>query len=177
MAVSAVSKEAKMKRIIQIILLVVVVGSISYLVAREMLHQSHNKVGAKEDIAAVTHGHVDANIKPDHVIVYYFYGNFRCAACKKIEAYSKESINDNFSNELKSGLLSFKVINVEEPENRHFIQDYGLYTKSLIVASYAGDQQIKYKNLERVWDYLGSKDEFEDYVKTELSGFLSEVKR
>lgn len=168
----------KMKMVLRIVLLLVVVGSVSYIIAKEeFLHESHTTSGHEGTANAVIAGPVDANIKPDHVITYYFHGNFRCAACRKIEAYSKEGIDSNFSNELKNGALSFKVINVEESENRHFIQDYGLYTKSLIVASYAGDKQIKYKNLERVWDYLNSKDEFENYVKTELSGFLNEVKK
>lgn len=167
-----------MKIIVRIVLLIVIIGSISYLIAKEeFFHESHTNPGHEDPVSSVTTGPVDANIKPDHIVAYYFHGNFRCAACRKIEAYSKEGIDSNFSNELKNGVLSFKAINVEEPENRHFIKDYGLYTKSLVVASYAGDKQIKYKNLERIWDYLNSKDEFENYVKIELSGFLNEIKK
>lgn len=159
---------SKTKRIIQIVLLLVVVGSVSYLIAKELFTVT------KTTPLATT---LDVNIKPDHIVAYYFHGNFRCTSCKKIEAYSKESIDSVFSNELKNSTLSFKVINVEEPENRHFVQDYGLYTKSLVIASYSGDKQIKYKNLEHVWDYLNSKEEFENYVKVELSRLLSEVRK
>lgn len=165
----------KIERIIQVALLIIVIGSVSYLIAKDLIHEFHNDTVIKEPSNSVTVEPADSNIKPDHIVAYYFHGNFRCASCKKIEAYSKESINSNFSNELKKGILLLKVINIEEPGNRHFIRDYNLYTKSLVVVSYAGDKQIKYKNLERVWDYLGSKAEFENYVRTELSGFTSEV--
>lgn len=158
---------------IRVILLVFIIGSVSYLIAKELLYKPHNDTAPKEATALTVPA--DANVKPDHVIAYYFHGNFRCAACKKIEAYSKASIEDNFSNEFKGGQLSFKVLNVEEPENRHFIKDYGLYTKSLVIVSYAKDKQIKFKNLEGVWNYLNSKNEFENYVKGEVNQYLSEV--
>jgi len=165
------------KIFIRVVLLVFVAGSVSYLVAKELIRESYNDATVKEPPAEVVAGPVNVRLKPDHIAAYYFYGNARCASCRKIEAYSKEGILKNFPDELKRGVLSFQAINVEEPENRHFIKDYGLYTKSLIVASYADDKQIRYKNLERVWDYLGSKEAFENYVKTELSGFLTEVKK
>lgn len=168
-------KMSKMKNVIRIVLLVVVIGSVSYLIAKELLYKPHNDTTPKEAIASTMPA--DVNIKPDHVIAYYFHGNFRCAACKKIEAYSKASIEDNFSSELKSGQLSFKVLNVEEPENRHFIQDYGLYTKSLVIVSYAKDKQIKFKNLEGVWNHLNSKNEFENYVKGKVDQYLNEVEQ
>lgn len=160
---------------VRVVLLVFIIGSVGYLVAKELLYKPHNDIASKEATASTVP--VDANIKPDHIIAYYFHGNFRCAACKKIEAYSKASIEDSFSNELKSGQLSFKVLNVEEPENRHFIQDYGLYTKSLVIVSYAKDKQIKFKNLEGVWNHLNSKSEFENYVKGEVNQYLNKVEQ
>lgn len=168
---------SKTKRIIQVVLLAVVVGSVSYLIAKELIHEARDDPAAKGSPAVATAVPVDANVQPDHIVAYYFRSNFRCASCFKIETYSKESIEGNFSKELKDGVLSFKVINVDEPENRHFIRDYGLHTKSLIVVSYAGDKQIKFKNLDRVWDLLGSKEEFKDYVKAELTDILKEVEK
>lgn len=166
----------KIKKVIRVILLVIVVGSVSYLAAKEFVSVPHDHSSTSgQSQSLVNSASEDINAIPDHIVAYYFHGNFRCAACKKIEAYSKASIEDNFSNELKSGQLSFKVLNVEEPENRHFIRDYGLYTKSLVIVSYAKDKQVKFKNLEGVWNYLNSKNEFENYVKGEVGQYLGEV--
>lgn len=169
----------KAKRVVQIALLLFVAGSVGFLVAKE--YSAAKRAKAPQIIAtqasAATEAVVDTKIKSDHIVTYYFHGDFRCANCMKIEAYSKEGVENNFANEIKNGILLFEVINVEEPENRHFIRDFNLHTKSVVVVSYGGDRQIRYKNLDKVWDHLGSKDQFIEYVKNEVSAFVSEVSK
>ena len=36
-------------------------------------------------------------------VAYYFHGNFRCATCRKLEAYSEEAITKGFVDQLASG--------------------------------------------------------------------------
>jgi hypothetical protein len=62
-----------------------------------------------------------------------FHSTSRCTTCRTIERYSKEAIDKYFVDELKNGILEFKPVNVDEPENRHYIQDYQLYTRSLVL--------------------------------------------
>jgi len=111
----------------------------------------------------------------DYIAVYYFHGNFRCSNCLRIEQYSKEAIEQYFRDELSSGKLVFKVINVEEKENEHFIKDYELYTKSLIITLIKNDKEIKFGNLIKVWEFLGNKQKFYDYVKGEITRYLKEL--
>lgn len=106
------------------------------------------------------------------VVVYYFHGNFRCSTCRTIEAYSREAVQTGFSEALKSGLLEWKVVNVEETANRHFIQDYQLYTKSLVLVKMDGDKQLEWKNLGRVWELVKDKPAFVKYVQDEIPGYL-----
>jgi hypothetical protein len=113
----------------------------------------------------------DSNNK---VIAYYFYGTSRCTTCRTIERYSKEAIERYFAQELKNKTLEFKPINIEEPENRHYIQDYQLYTRSLVLVLYKDDKQLKWKNLSEVWSYVGDKEKFYQYVKDETKRFLQE---
>ena len=114
----------------------------------------------------------DSNNK---VIAYYFHGTNRCTTCRTIERYSKEAIDRYFAQELKNGKLDFKPINVDEPENRHYIQDYQLYTRSLVLALYKDDKQLKWKNLSEVWSYVSDKEKFYQYVKDETERFLQET--
>jgi hypothetical protein len=109
------------------------------------------------------------------VVAYYFHGTFRCATCRTIENYSKEAIEHYFIKELKNGTLEFKAINVEDPGNHHYIQDYRLFSKALIIILYKDDKQVKWKNLKEVWIYAGDKDKFLRYVKDEVEGFLKEA--
>ncbi|MDP8216730.1 MAG: nitrophenyl compound nitroreductase subunit ArsF family protein [Candidatus Kaelpia imicola] len=107
------------------------------------------------------------------VVAYYFYGNYRCASCRAIEAYTKEALDLYFSDEIASGRLEFRAVNVEEKGNEHFVNDYKLYTKSVVLSKVEGGKKVDYKNLEGVWQYLRDKGQFFDYVKKETEAFLS----
>ena len=110
-----------------------------------------------------------------NVVAYYFHGNFRCANCLKIEQYSKEAIEQNFKDELNSGKLVFKVINIETKGNEHFIQDYQLYTKSLVISLVKDGKEVKFDNLTKVWEFLWNRQKFYDYVKEEITKYLKEL--
>ncbi len=116
-----------------------------------------------------------ANTAPSSVIAYYFHGNYRCTTCTTLERLSRKAINEKFSKELESGTLAFKSVNVDEPQNRHFIADFGLYTKSLVLVEMQGDKVIKYKNLKAIWTLWKDEPEFEKYVQKEVAAFLKEA--
>ena len=106
------------------------------------------------------------------IAAYYFHGNFRCATCKKIEQYSREAIDLNFTQQLKSGALVFQPVNVDEPENQHFVQDYQLVTRSLVLVKYENGKQTAWKNLPAVWQNVGDQAAFFSYVKKEVEAYL-----
>lgn len=108
------------------------------------------------------------------VIAYYFHGTFRCPTCRKLEQYSKETIEKDFKDALRSGKLEFKIVNVEEEGNEHFVNDYQLYTKALVLSFVRDGKEVKSKNLTRIWDLVGNKQKFSDYVRSEVADFLKE---
>jgi hypothetical protein len=110
------------------------------------------------------------------VVAYYFYTSYRCSNCYKIEKYTKEAVEKYFSDDLKSGKLVFKALNIESEANQHFVKDYQLYSKSVVISLVNGGKEIRYKNLAKIWEYLGNKDQFCDYLKTETAQYLDEVK-
>ena len=109
------------------------------------------------------------------LIAYYFHGNFRCDNCRKIEQYSREAIEKYFVEELKTKKLTFTIINTDLSENKHFIEDYQLYTRSLVIAEYKDGKQVRWKNLAKVWDYLNDKDAFYEYVRSEIRNYLEQI--
>ncbi len=117
------------------------------------------------------------NTVPTSVVTaYYFHGSYRCYTCKKIEQYSREAIEKYYASELKDKKLEFRPVNVDEKGNRHFIQDYQLYTRSLVIVLYQKDRQIRWKNLPDVWTYVRDREKFYQYVKAELDAMLREAK-
>jgi hypothetical protein len=106
------------------------------------------------------------------VIAYYFHATVRCQTCRTIEAYSKEAIEKGFPAELKKGTIEWRLVNVQLPENRHYIQDYRLFTRSLVLVKVRDGKQVEWRNLEKVWDLVGDKNKFEKYVQTNVREYL-----
>lgn len=109
------------------------------------------------------------------VIAYYFHGSFRCYTCTNMERFSKEAIETNFKDDLASGRLEFKAVNVEERGNEHFVDDYKLYTKSLILSLVKDGKEVKSKNLDKIWQLARNKQKFIEYVTAELSAFMKDA--
>ncbi len=129
----------------------------------KMAADSSGKIAAEDD-----------STQTDKIIAYYFYGNRRCASCKKIEAYSKAAIEEGFADELKNGTVEFIPINTDEKENKHYTKDYKLYTKSLIVSKIENGKEAKWKNLTGVWQLLNTEKGFKKYVQAEIGKYLEE---
>jgi len=106
------------------------------------------------------------------VVAFYFHGNFRCNNCRKIERYSREAVEKYFAEQFINKTLVFSVINTDLPENAHFIEDYQLYTKSLVIAEFKNGRQVRWKNLTGVWNYLNDREKFYDYVRSEIRAYL-----
>ncbi len=116
-----------------------------------------------------------AQADQSRVIVYYFHGNYRCPTCKKIERLSHETVVDNFKKELSKGELIYKVVNVEEPGNGHFVDDFGLFTKSLVLVEERDGKTVRHKNLSKIWVLIGDEKAFKDYVKEEVAAFMKQA--
>lgn len=125
--------------------------------------------------AVTAAGKVEKEKKEDYVIVYYFHTTKRCPTCLKIEKYTRESIESNFSEQLENGRLEFRVVDLEEGNNIHFVDDYRLTTKSVVLSSRRNGEETEWKNLEKVWDYTGDRQVFIDYIRDETRGFLGEL--
>jgi hypothetical protein len=107
------------------------------------------------------------------VIAYYFHTNTRCSTCMKIEAYSKEAIEQGFPEELKKGMLEMRVVNYENPENRHYMKGYKLVSKSLVLVNTVDGKQTEWTNLKMVWQLTGRKNAFLNYVRKEVRDYLA----
>lgn len=106
-------------------------------------------------------------------VVFYFHGNARCVTCKTIEAYADEAVHSGFGEAFENGALSWRVVNIDEPANRHFIQDFQLVTRSVVLAEYLDGRISRSKNLDQVWQLVRDKQRFIDYVQSETKAFLA----
>jgi len=108
------------------------------------------------------------------IVAYYFHGNKRCSTCRKLEAYSEEAITGGFASELEAGELEWRVVNTDEKANAHFVTDFELVTKSVVLVEYRDGGVVRFKNLKLVWQLVGDQDGFLRYVRDETRDFLAE---
>ena len=106
---------------------------------------------------------------PERVIAYYFHTTYRCVSCTNIEKYTSEALESGFADDLEEGHLVWRVINIEEQGNEHFVKDYQLFTKSVVLVD---EQTGDWKNLPKIWQLLGDPNEFIRYIQTETEDFL-----
>jgi hypothetical protein len=145
-----------------------VVASVTYLIVDDSRQPTDNPGKSDQVIAD---GVADVRHR---VIAYYFHGAYRCPTCRAIEEYAREGLRDGFPDELQSGMLEWRAVNVEEPQNEHFTSDYELLTRSLVLVDMEGENQTRWKNLERVWDLVGDREAFVSYVQEETTAYLGE---
>ncbi len=109
--------------------------------------------------------------KANVVVVYYFMTTQRCPSCRAIEAYTKEAIEKGFADALKKRDMVCRMVNVEDSGNAHFIKDYQLYTKSVVLVKIRDGKQVSWKNLDKVWALLGDQKTFMAYIVDEVKSF------
>lgn len=111
----------------------------------------------------------------NRVLVYYFYTSVRCPTCRQIEARSEEIVRTVFGDALRDGRIEWLPSNVQLPQNRHFIRDYELFTKSLVIVLVKEGRQVQWKNLEKVWELVADRKAFARYVQGEIEAYLRKL--
>ncbi len=99
------------------------------------------------------------------VIAYYFAGRVRCDSCRKIERLSREAIALGFPRESADGRVRFVVVNVDEPGNRHFVDDYRLDSSTLVLVETRDGKPAAWRKLPDVWTLLDDEPRFLAYVR------------
>jgi hypothetical protein len=128
--------------------------------------QSGQKQSASVAVAA------SASEKPDRVMVYYFHSTRRCKTCTGIQQTIEETIRTRFANEIAGGFLTYKDVNIEEPANKHFVEEYQISFSTMIVASMKGDRRLKWENCEKVWDFAHDQPKLADYAAERIGAYL-----
>lgn len=116
-----------------------------------------------------------ATANSSKVIAYYFHVTVRCNTCRTIEAYSRETVLNHFKGDLDRGRLEWQVVNVQLAENKHFVQDYQLFTKSVVLVHVVNGKPQSHKILNDVWELVGDKAKFQGYVDKEVRAYLAKL--
>jgi hypothetical protein len=158
----------KFKPVVAVVLLASVVVSLAAVVLKEARTRpaapSAPPAGTETPVTSASH----------KVIAYYFHRTVRCETCRAIEAQAHATIEAEFTDPLKNGVLEWHVINVEEAGNAPFVKDYDLTTPSLVLVDLFNGQRVRWTKLNRVWELVHTPPAFAQYVQNELREYLGE---
>jgi hypothetical protein len=149
------------KSIVTVVMLLFVGASVAILVRREM------RESAAEPAAVATE-----QLPDNALVVYYFHGQTRCPTCRTIENFSHDAVHASFAEELAQGKVVWRVVNYEQPENGHFATDFELLSSSIVLVRTADGKMMDWRNLERVWELVGNRDAFTEYIRNETRSML-----
>lgn len=159
----------KTKSITTTLLLTFVIGSIGFLLYQEYFSSSE-QISHQEK----TESEQMTQKIQNKIIAYYFHRTKRCPTCITIEEYSGEAVKNGFAEDIKTGRLEWKSVNIEDGGNEHFEDDYQLYTQSLVLVEMRDGKQERWKNLEKIWELVVNKEAFINYVQEKLKSYLEE---
>ena len=117
-----------------------------------------------------------ANSLPaDGVVVYYFHGTKRCGTCNKMERLTAEVINDRFSERRRDGSVAFRAVNLESDATRHFITEFELASKAVVMVERGGGKDLAWRRLDAIWEKIADDAAYTDYIAENLTACLENL--
>lgn len=106
------------------------------------------------------------------LIVYYMDMGKDCTTCLNLESYTREVVETRFEAELAGGRLEWRRVDVDLPANAHFVDEFLLYTKAVVLVRFDQGRQVGHDSLSRIWELAYDKEAYMDYVRGEIQAAL-----
>ena len=101
----------------------------------------------------------------EKIEVYHFHATRQCYTCKTVGAFSEETVNTYFADELKSGKIVFAHVNIDLPENKALVDKYEAKGSSLLIGVYGKDGSFSKQEDTNVWYKIDNETDFMNYLK------------
>ena len=145
----------KPKTLITAVLLLFVAGGVVALVVKEFRR-------------------IEPEAEADGTIVHFFHGEKQCERCTNAKAYAEEAVRATFAEQLDDGRLKWRMVNYDQPQNRHFKEKYDLPVPMIMLVKIDGGELIASKGLFNTLLTADDKQACIDYVTEGVQEFLQE---
>lgn len=111
--------------------------------------------------------------KMDHIQIYAFHGTRQCETCKHMKAYTKSTIDKYFKSELKSGIIVYQVVDVDDEANYALAEKFEATGTALMINEVKNGKE----NIEDWSDFAfeyanGDQTVYEDKLKKMIEAKL-----
>ena len=107
----------------------------------------------------------------DKVQVFLFHATQRCSTCIAIGKLAGETVSERFQDELKSGKIEFREVNIDLPENKELAQKFQASGSALYLNAIRGTQDSIEQDA-KVWRLTGDPDAFKNYLEGRINILL-----
>ena len=109
----------------------------------------------------------------DHIQIYAFHGTRQCETCKHMKAYTKSTIDKYFKSELKSGIIVYQVVDVDDEANYALAEKFEATGTALMINEVKNGKE----NIEDWSDFAfeyanGDQTVYEDKLKKMIEAKL-----
>ena len=109
----------------------------------------------------------------DRIEVLYFHGAQRCVTCKAIEANTKALLDSLYSNEIASGKIVYKIIDISQKENEKVADKYEVTWSSLFVNRWKnGTEEVNNMTEFGFANAKNDPDSFKNGIKSKIDELL-----
>lgn len=105
------------------------------------------------------------------VEAYYFHFTARCATCRAVEEQTKRNIEILYPRQVKDGTISFKALNLEEPDGKTLGEKLKISGQTVLIVS--GNKKINLTN-EGFLLVQSNPDKYKNIIKQKIDNLLAD---
>jgi hypothetical protein len=108
----------------------------------------------------------------EKVQVFLFHATQRCPTCIRIGQLAKATVEERFSEQLKSGKIEFREINIDLPENKTLAEKFQAGGSALFINAIKNGQDSIVEDTI-VWQLAsGYEVNFKNYLSNKINNIL-----
>ena len=153
------------KQIITVVLLLFV--GVSIVIAMSDVAGWRTNSNTDEATAANSNTAGIVSQQKDGLTAIYFHAKHRCPTCEKIEAFA----HDALKTEIEQGNIGWAVADYTTQENQAAVEHCKVLASTVVLVDLKNGEIVRWKNLEKVWDYTHDPKAFETYMDESWTEF------
>lgn len=102
------------------------------------------------------------------IIVTYWHRTVRCITCRNMETMAAEVLQDEFADELATGLVAWRALDFDLPENAETAAPFGLDGPAIVIEGLDGGRRAQWRDLPLIWQFADDPVRFRAYVSHAL---------
>ncbi|WP_047812650.1 nitrophenyl compound nitroreductase subunit ArsF family protein [Rhodopirellula islandica] len=160
----------KTKSLVSLLLLAFVAVSIAMAIRKvgpSTGSGSAEAVSAQTTTAAATPVGLQSKLAESSFNAVYFHAPHRCPTCRKIESFSQEALTP----EIEAGELAWQIADYTSDENSSFVDQFKVFTSTVVLVEMKDGEVVRWKNLEEVWNHTSDQADFTAFINEAWSEF------